>query len=93
MSSVPLKELIEHITKSLVDHPDQVEVNEISGLQTNVIEIRVAKEDTGKVIGKSGRTAEAIRTVLFCAAAKLNKRYVLYIFDQKNREDAVDYQK
>jgi predicted RNA-binding protein YlqC (UPF0109 family) len=84
-SSVPscsMKELIEFIAKSLVDQTDRVEINEISGTQTNVIELKVAKEDVGKIIGKSGRTADAIRTILNCGAAKMSKRYILHIIDE-----------
>jgi predicted RNA-binding protein YlqC (UPF0109 family) len=77
-----MRELIDAIVRSLVDQVDQVEINEIAGTQTNVIELKVAKEDIGKVIGRSGRTAEAIRTIVNCGAAKLNKRYILHIVDQ-----------
>lgn len=77
-----MKDLLDAIVRSLVDHVDQVEVHEIAGTQTNVIELKVAKEDIGKVIGRSGRTAEAIRTIVNCGAAKLNKRYILHIVDQ-----------
>lgn len=77
-----IKELIDYIAKSLVDHAERVEINEISGTQTNVIELKVAKEDVGKIIGKSGRTADAIRTILNCCAAKHNKRYILHIIDE-----------
>ncbi len=76
-----LKELVEFIAKSLVDHPDQVEVKEIGGEQTVVYELRVAKEDLGKIIGKQGRTARAIRTLLGAASAKLKKRSVLEILE------------
>ncbi len=81
-SSGSMKELIEFVAKSLVDQVDKVEINEIAGTQTNVIELKVAKEDIGKIIGKSGRTADAIRTILNCGAAKLNKRFILHIIDQ-----------
>jgi len=74
--------LIEFIAKSLVDKPDRVEINEIVGTQTNVLELKVAKEDVGKVIGRNGRTADAIRTILNCGAAKINKRYILHIIDE-----------
>jgi predicted RNA-binding protein YlqC (UPF0109 family) len=77
-----MKELIDYIAKSLVDNSEKVEINEISGNQTNVIELKVAKEDVGKVIGRNGRTADAIRTILNCGAAKLNKRYILHIIDE-----------
>ena len=72
-----MKELIKHIAQSLVDNPDKVEVTEVIGEQTSVIELRVAKEDLGKVIGKQGRTAQAIRTILFAASSKkcINGQY------------------
>jgi predicted RNA-binding protein YlqC (UPF0109 family) len=76
-----LKELVELIAKALVDHPDQVSVLEIEGEQTSVIELKVAKEDLGKVIGKQGRTARAIRTILSAASTKLRKRCVLEIIE------------
>ena len=76
-----MKELIKRIVQSLVDNPDKVEVTEIIGEQTSVIELRVAKEDLGKVIGKQGRTAQAIRTILFAASAKGHKRAVLEILE------------
>lgn len=76
-----LKELVEFIAKALVDHPDQVAVIEIEGEQTSVIELKVAKEDLGKVIGKQGRTARAIRTILSAASTKLRKRCVLEIIE------------
>jgi predicted RNA-binding protein YlqC (UPF0109 family) len=76
-----LKELIEQIAKALVDNPDAVQVNEIEGEQTSVIELKVAKEDLGKVIGKQGRTARAMRTILSAASTKLRKRAVLEIIE------------
>lgn len=76
-----LKELIEYIAKALVDVPDQVEVTEIVGEQTTVLELKVAKEDLGKVIGKQGRTARAIRTILNGSSTKLRKRSVLEIIE------------
>ncbi len=76
-----LKELVEYIAKSLVDNPDAVEVKEIEGEQTSVIELKVAKEDLGKVIGKQGRTARAIRTILSAASTKVKKRAVLEIIE------------
>ena len=72
-----MKELIEYIAKALVDKPEEVEVNEIEGQQALVIELKVAKEDLGKIIGKQGRTVQAIRTILGVASAKINKRSVL----------------
>ncbi|HFC96916.1 MULTISPECIES: KH domain-containing protein [Thermosulfurimonas] len=76
-----LKELVEQMAKALVDNPDAVQVNEIEGEQTSVIELRVAKEDLGKVIGKQGRTARAMRTILSAASTKLRKRAVLEIIE------------
>ncbi len=76
-----MKELIEYIAKALVDNPDAVEVNEIEGEQTSVIELKVAKEDLGKVIGRQGRTARAMRTILSAASTKLKKRVVLEILE------------
>ena len=76
-----LKELIEMIAKALVDYPEQVEVSELEGEQTSVIELRVAKEDLGKVIGKQGRTARSMRTILSAASTKIRKRAVLEIIE------------
>ncbi|MGO9215902.1 MAG: KH domain-containing protein [Syntrophales bacterium] len=76
-----MKELIKCIIQSLVDNPDKVEVNEIIGQRASVIELRVAKEDIGKVIGKHGRIAYAIRTILSAASAKVHKRAVLEILE------------
>jgi uncharacterized protein len=76
-----MKELIEFIAKSLVDRPEQVVVSEIEGEQTSVIELKVAKEDLGKVIGKQGRTARAMRTILSAASTKIRKRSVLEIIE------------
>lgn len=76
-----LSKLIEYMAKMLVDFPDQVEVNEIAGENTTVIELKVAKEDLGKIIGKQGRTARAVRTVLNGASTKLRKRTVLEIVE------------
>ena len=76
-----MKELVSHIAESLVDENEKISINEIEGNQTNIIELKVAKEDIGKVIGRQGRTADAIRTILNCAAAKINKRYILQIID------------
>ena len=76
-----MKELVKFIAQSLVDNPEQVQVNEIEGEQTSVIELRVAKEDLGKVIGKQGRTARAIRTILSAASTKIRKRSVLEILE------------
>ena len=76
-----MKELIEQIARALVDNPDQVVVEEITTQQTLVLELRVAKEDIGKVIGKKGRTAQAMRTILSCASAKTHKRAILEIVE------------
>lgn len=76
-----LQKLIHSITVSLVDIPDQVEVNEIKGEQTTVIELKVDKSDLGKIIGKQGRTARALRTILNAASTKLKMRAVLEIIE------------
>ena len=76
-----LRDLIEYVSKALVDMPDQVDVNEIEGEQTTVIELKVDKTDLGKVIGKQGRTARALRTILNAASTKLKKRSVLEIIE------------
>ena len=76
-----MKELIEMIAKALVDNPEQVTVAEVEGEQTTVFELRVAQPDLGKVIGKRGQTASAIRTLLGAAGMKLRKRFVLEILE------------
>ena len=76
-----LKELIEFMARALVDNTERVKVSEIEGEQTSVIELRVAKEDLGKVIGKQGRTARAMRTILSAASTKIRKRAVLEIIE------------
>jgi hypothetical protein len=76
-----IKSLILKIAQGLVDHPEEVEVSEIDGNQTSVIELKVAKEDLGKVIGKQGRTAKAMRTILSASSATLQKRIVLEIVE------------
>ena len=76
-----MKELAQFIVMALVDCPEEVEIEEISGAQTTVLELSVAKEDLGKVIGKQGRTALAIRTILNCGSAKLKKRVILEIVE------------
>ncbi len=76
-----MKDLIAYIAKALVDKSDEVFVTEIEGEQTSVIELKVAKEDLGKVIGKQGRTARAMRTILSAASTKINKRSVLEIIE------------
>lgn len=77
----PLKDLVEYMAKALVDNPDQVVVGEVDGEQTTVIELKVAKEDLGKVIGKQGRTAQSMRTILGAVSTKLRKRSVLEILE------------
>ena len=76
-----MKELLELIAKSLVDRPEEVVVTEIEGEQTTVLELRVARDDLGKVIGKQGRTARSIRTILASAGMKLKKRIVFEIIE------------
>ncbi len=76
-----MKELVELIAKALVDHPDEVNVKEVEQDQKTVIELRVAAGDLGKVIGRQGRTARAIRTILAASGTKLKKRFVLEILE------------
>jgi predicted RNA-binding protein YlqC (UPF0109 family) len=76
-----MKDLVKYLAQALVDSPDEVSVNEIEGEQTSVIELRVAKDDLGKIIGKHGRTAQSIRTILSAASAKKRKRAVLEIVE------------
>jgi predicted RNA-binding protein YlqC (UPF0109 family) len=76
-----LKELITYIAGSLVDKPEEVQVTEVEGEQTTVLELRVAKEDLGKVIGRQGRTARAMRTILGAASSKMKERSVLEILE------------
>jgi hypothetical protein len=76
-----LKELLEVMVRALVDLPDKVKVSEVVGEQTTVFELVVAKEDLGKVIGKQGKTAKALRTILTAASTKLRKRSVLEIVE------------
>jgi len=76
-----MKDLVEYIAKALVDNPEAVRVNEVEGEQTSVIELKVSKEDLGKVIGRQGRTARAMRTILNAASTKLRKRSVLEILE------------
>ncbi len=76
-----MKDLVSYIAQALVDHPEQVSVSEVEGNQTSVLELKVAKEDLGKVIGKQGRTARAMRTILSAASAKIKKRTVLEIIE------------
>ncbi len=76
-----IKELVEEIAKALVDNPDQVSVREVQGEQVTVLELRVAPSDLGKVIGKQGRTARSIRTLLGAAGMKLKRRFTLEILE------------
>ncbi len=76
-----MKDLVKYLAQALVDSPDDVSVSEIEGEQTSVIELRVAKDDLGKIIGKHGRTAQSIRTILSAASAKNKKRAVLEIVE------------
>ena len=79
-----MKDLVEIIAKSLVDNPDEVHVNEVQGEQDLILELRVAPEDMGKVIGKQGRVAKAIRTVVKAAALNENQKVVVEIIDVKS---------
>ena len=76
-----MKDLVAYIAKSLVDKPEEVVVTEIKGQQITVVELKVAKEDIGKIIGKQGRTAQAIRIILSAASMKIKKRSVLEILE------------
>jgi predicted RNA-binding protein YlqC (UPF0109 family) len=81
MNDSSLKEVVETIAKALVDHPDEVAVSEVDGDGATVLELRVASGDLGKVIGKQGRTARAMRTLLRAAGMKLRRRFVLEILE------------
>lgn len=81
MQEIEMKDLIETVAKMLVDRPEQVITTEIKGQQVSVIELKVAKEDVGKIIGKQGRTAQALRGILSAASAKLRKRCTLEILE------------
>ncbi len=76
-----MKDLIKCIAQALVDHPEQVEVFEVEGEQILVLELKVAKDDIGKIIGKQGRTAQAIRTILIAASGKVKKHHILEILE------------
>ena len=78
-----MKDLVDYLAKSLVDNPDAVEVKEIQGEAASVLELRVAKEDLGRIIGKQGRTAKSIRTILNAAATRVNRKVVLEIVEEK----------
>ncbi len=77
-----MKELIKYIIQAMVDNPDQVEVSKIDGTQTTILEVRVAKSDMGKVLGKKGRNINAIRTILTCASANANKHSILELVEE-----------
>ncbi|HVB87180.1 MAG TPA: KH domain-containing protein [Candidatus Dormibacteraeota bacterium] len=76
-----MRELVEAIAKALVDHPEQVQVKSVEGEQVTVLELRVAPDDLGKVIGRQGRTAKSIRTLLGAAGMKVKKRFTLEILE------------
>ena len=80
-----MKELVEVIVRALVDLPEAVEVTEVAGQHSSVIELKVAKEDIGKVIGKKGAHAQALRTIISAAGGKRKKRYVLEIIEERHR--------
>jgi hypothetical protein len=77
-----MKELVSYLAKQLVNQPDAVEVKETQGETASVLELRVAKEDLGRVIGKQGRTAKAMRTILNAAASRTNRKVVLEILEE-----------
>jgi uncharacterized protein len=77
-----MKELVRYLARSLVNHPDAVEVKETEGEAASVLELRVAKEDLGRIIGKQGRTAKSIRTLLNAAASRTNRKIVLEIVEE-----------
>ncbi len=77
-----MKELVQYLAKSLVNNPDAVEVKETEGETASVLELRVAKEDLGRIIGKQGRTAKSIRTILNAAASRTNRKIVLEIVEE-----------
>ena len=77
-----MKELVEVVTRALVDHPDEVQVNSVEGSQVTVLELRVRREDLGKIIGRQGRTAKAIRSLLSAAGTKMRKRFTLEILEE-----------
>ena len=78
-----MKELVQYLAKALVNNPDAVEVKETEGETASVLELRVAKEDLGRIIGKQGRTAKSIRTILNAAASRTNRKVVLEIVEEK----------
>jgi predicted RNA-binding protein YlqC (UPF0109 family) len=81
MEDIQVRDLVEVIARALAEYPDEVEVKEIRGQQISVIELRAAKSDLGKIIGKEGRNAHALRTIVNAAATKLRKRAVLEILE------------
>ena len=81
MENIQIKDLVEYIARCLVEHPEQVVVKEITGHQISIIELRAAKDDLGKIIGKEGRNADAMRTIVNATAMKLKKRVVLEILE------------
>lgn len=83
-----MKELVKYLAKAIVDKPEEVLVTEVEGDKTSIIKLRVAKEDFGLIIGKKGRNAEAIRTILRAAAAKLGKKPTLEIVEEEKREQS-----
>ncbi len=78
-----MKELVQYLARSLVDNPDAVEVIEIQGETASVLELKVAKQDLGRIIGKQGRTAKSIRTILNAAASRVNRKVVLEIVEER----------
>jgi predicted RNA-binding protein YlqC (UPF0109 family) len=78
-----VKELVELIAKSLVDNPDKVKVSQLDGEQSSIIELKVAPEDVGKVIGKQGRNVQSIRVILSAAGMKLKKRFILELIEKR----------
>ncbi len=78
-----MKKLVESIAKSLVDNPDKVQVSQLEGEQSSIIELKVAPEDVGKIIGKQGRNVQAIRIILGAAGMKLKKRYILELIEKE----------
>jgi predicted RNA-binding protein YlqC (UPF0109 family) len=81
-----MKNLVAAMARALVDSPDHVQVNEIDGAQTSIIELRVAEPDLRHVIGKDGRTARAMRDIIYAASKKLNRRYHLEIIEPSKQE-------
>jgi len=78
-----MKELVSYLAKALVNHPEEVEVKEIQGETAAILELRVAKEDLGRIIGKQGRTAKSIRTLINAVASRTNRKIVLEIVEEK----------